>query len=115
MRRAPISWRRRRSRPPGRWAPGCPNCSPRSRPAAAAGVIDRVTFTVGSAADADRRGHYDVACIFDALHDMSRPAEVLRACRGLLARGGSMVLMEPKAGEAFTAPADETERFLYAV
>ena len=26
-----------------------------------------------------------------------------------------MVLMEPKAGETFTAPADETERFLYAV
>jgi 2-polyprenyl-3-methyl-5-hydroxy-6-metoxy-1,4-benzoquinol methylase len=82
--------------------------------AAEAGVADRVTFTVGSASE--RAGQdYTLACIFDALHDMARPQDVLRACVNLLRPGGSMLLLEPKAAETFTAPADETERFLYAV
>ena len=32
------------------------------------------------AADLPTDGSYSLACIFDALHDMSRPVEVLRAC-----------------------------------
>ncbi|MCT9088871.1 methyltransferase domain-containing protein [Streptomyces sp. ASQP_92] len=80
-----------------------------------AGVADRVTFEVRDAADRELAGRYDLVCVFDALHDMARPVEVLRSCRALLAPGGSVLLMEPNVGERFTAPASETERFQYAV
>ncbi|MFE9535772.1 class I SAM-dependent methyltransferase [Streptomyces sp. NPDC006691] len=80
-----------------------------------AGVADRVTFEVRDAGDRDLAGRYDLVCVFDALHDMARPVEVLRSCRALLAPGGSVLLMEPNVGERFTAPASETERFQYAV
>jgi 2-polyprenyl-3-methyl-5-hydroxy-6-metoxy-1,4-benzoquinol methylase len=80
-----------------------------------AGVADRVRFSARDAADPDLTGRYQLVCIFDALHDMARPVEVLRACRGLLAPGGVVLLMEPGVGERFTAPAPDPERFQYAV
>jgi 2-polyprenyl-3-methyl-5-hydroxy-6-metoxy-1,4-benzoquinol methylase len=80
-----------------------------------AGVADRVEFEVRDAADPDLAGRYDLVCVFDALHDMARPVDVLRACRSLLAPDGTVLLMEPNVGEHFTAPAPETERFQYAV
>lgn len=85
------------------------------RNAVAAGVADRVTFAARDAAAADLAGRYDLACVFDALHDMARPVEVLSACRALLVAGGSVLLMEPNVGERFTAPASDVERFQYAI
>jgi 2-polyprenyl-3-methyl-5-hydroxy-6-metoxy-1,4-benzoquinol methylase len=86
------------------------------RNATAAGVDGRVRFAVREAAAAgEPAGGYALVSIFDALHDMARPVEALRRCRALLAAGGSVLLLEPKAAERFTAPASETERFLYAV
>jgi len=81
---------------------------------------DRVRFEVRDMAGLDAAvkpdlGRYDLVCVFDALHDMSRPVDVLRACRALLRPGGSVMLMEPKAGEKFVAPASEVERFIYTV
>jgi 2-polyprenyl-3-methyl-5-hydroxy-6-metoxy-1,4-benzoquinol methylase len=82
--------------------------------AAAAGVSERARFSVRDAADEGLRGGYDLVCIFDALHDMARPVESLRTCRRLRGDGGSVMLMEPRVSERFTAPADELERFMYA-
>jgi 2-polyprenyl-3-methyl-5-hydroxy-6-metoxy-1,4-benzoquinol methylase len=45
------------------------------------GVEDRVTFHERDAADAELAGRYDLVTIFEALHDMSFPVEVLRAAR----------------------------------
>ena len=53
------------------------------------GVEDRVSFHDRDAADAGLAGRYDLVTIFEALHDMSYPVEVLRAARGLLADGGA--------------------------
>ncbi|MFI5485965.1 class I SAM-dependent methyltransferase [Micromonospora echinaurantiaca] len=58
---------------------------------------------------------FDLVCVLDALHDMARPVEVLAACRAMLKPTGAVLLMEPRAAERFTAPADETERFIYTV
>jgi 2-polyprenyl-3-methyl-5-hydroxy-6-metoxy-1,4-benzoquinol methylase len=80
-----------------------------------AGVVDRVRFSTRDAADPGLTGRYRLVCVFDALHDMARPVEVLRACRNLLAPGGVVLLMEPGVGERFTAPAPDPERFQYAV
>ncbi len=52
--------------------------------------------------------------VFEALHDMARPVEVLSAIRAALADGGSVVIMDERVGETFRAPADEVERFMYA-
>jgi SAM-dependent methyltransferase len=79
------------------------------------GVEERVTFEQRDAADPELAGGYDLVTILESLHDMSRPVDVLRAVRGLLADGGSVVVGDERVGDAFTAPADELERFYYAV
>jgi len=77
------------------------------------GVENRVSFRDRDAADAGLAGRYDLVTIFEALHDMSYPVEVLRAARGLLAAGGVMLIGDERTEESFTAPAGETERLYY--
>jgi len=66
--------------------------------AADAGVADRVTFHVAAADDLGD-GRYDLVCIFDALHDMGDPLAVLHHLRERLAPGGTLMLVEPNAGD----------------
>jgi 2-polyprenyl-3-methyl-5-hydroxy-6-metoxy-1,4-benzoquinol methylase len=80
---------------------------------AGSGVADRVTFHERDAADAELAGQYDVVTIFEALHDMSYPVNVLRAARGLLRDGGVMLIGDERTEEVFTAPAGEVERLYY--
>jgi len=77
------------------------------------GVEDRVTFHERNAADADLAGRYDLVTIFEALHDMSYPVDVLRTARGLLADGGAVIVGDERTEDAFTAPASEVERLYY--
>jgi 2-polyprenyl-3-methyl-5-hydroxy-6-metoxy-1,4-benzoquinol methylase len=56
------------------------------------GVEDRVIFHDRDAADAELAGRYDLVTIFEALHDMSYPVDVLRAARGLLVDGGAVFI-----------------------
>ncbi len=77
------------------------------------GVDDRVTFHERDAADAELAGRYDLVTIFEALHDMSYPVEVLRAARGLLDDGGVMFVGDERTEDAFTVPASEVERLYY--
>jgi 2-polyprenyl-3-methyl-5-hydroxy-6-metoxy-1,4-benzoquinol methylase len=80
---------------------------------AGSGVEDRVTFHERDAADAGLAGRYDLVTIFEALHDMSYPVDVLRAARGLLADGGVVLIGDERTEDAFTAPASEVERLFY--
>ncbi|GIE77758.1 SAM-dependent methyltransferase [Actinoplanes philippinensis] len=82
------------------------------RAAAAAGVADRVSFTVGDAAAAG--GTYDLITVFEALHDMGDPVGVLRNARELLTGGGSVLIADERVSDEFTAPAGEIERLQYA-
>jgi SAM-dependent methyltransferase len=66
--------------------------------AADAGVADRVRFEVGSAKDVTG-GPYDLVALFDCLHDMGDPVGALRHLRKLLADDGSVLVVEPFAGE----------------
>jgi 2-polyprenyl-3-methyl-5-hydroxy-6-metoxy-1,4-benzoquinol methylase len=81
--------------------------------AAAAGVDDRVTFETRDAADPALAGQYDLAVIVEALHDMSRPVEVLATIRRMLAPGGTLIVADERAADTFYAPADPIERMLY--
>lgn len=76
-------------------------------------LADRVSFEVRDAADPVSQGGYDLVTVFEAIHDMSSPVEVLRAMRGLLADGGSVIVADERVAESFTAPGDEVERLMY--
>jgi 2-polyprenyl-3-methyl-5-hydroxy-6-metoxy-1,4-benzoquinol methylase len=79
--------------------------------AKAEGASDRVHFFIRDAAKAS--GTYDLVTIFEALHDMSAPVEVLRAIRSKLAPGGSLIVADENVKDTFTAPGDDVERSMY--
>ena len=84
------------------------------RIAQAEGLAERVRFEVRNAADAPPHS-YDLVCCFEALHDMARPVEALRAMRAMLAPGGAVFIVDEKAAEHFTADdPDPMQRFFYA-
>jgi SAM-dependent methyltransferase len=79
-----------------------------------AGVADRVRFEVRDGAALAGEGPYDLAIVVEAIHDLSRPVEVLRSIHDVLAAGGSLIVADERVAESFFAPADEVERFMYA-
>jgi SAM-dependent methyltransferase len=78
-----------------------------------AGVADRVTFAVADVADPAFDGRFDAAFLFEALHDLPRPVEALRAVRDVLGDGAALIVGDERVGEVFTAPGDEIERLMY--
>lgn len=81
--------------------------------AADAGVADRVTFFQRDAADPALAGRYDLVTLFETLHDMAHPVEVLTAARGMLAPGGAVLVGDERVAEDFTAPGADLDRFNY--
>jgi 2-polyprenyl-3-methyl-5-hydroxy-6-metoxy-1,4-benzoquinol methylase len=79
--------------------------------AKADGVSERVTFQVADAATIT--GRYDLATIFEAVHDMSRPIDVLRSIRGVLTKGGTLLVGDENVSDTFSAPGNDVERILY--
>jgi SAM-dependent methyltransferase len=77
------------------------------------GLEDRVVFHHADAADPGFSAKYDLVTIFEALHDMSYPVEVLRALRGLLAEGGSLIVGDERTAERFSLDAGPIERLYY--
>jgi 2-polyprenyl-3-methyl-5-hydroxy-6-metoxy-1,4-benzoquinol methylase len=79
----------------------------------ASGVGDRVTFQCGDAADPKLSGRYQVVTIFEALHDMSYPVDVLRTARGLLTEDGCVLIADERTAERFSLDASDVERLYY--
>jgi SAM-dependent methyltransferase len=88
-----------------------PSIEAARRHAAEAGMSDRVEFRAADAAGMEERA--DVALIIEAIHDMSDPVAVLAAIRRNLAPGGSLIVVDERVAESFTAPGDDIERFMY--
>jgi len=63
-----------------------------------AGVADRVTFEAASASEIPG-GPYDLIAFFDCLHDMGDPVGAMRRAGEVLAEGGSVLIVEPMAGD----------------
>ena len=84
------------------------------RLAVEAGVHGRVRFEVRDGATLGDQGPYDLAVVVESIHDMSRPVEVLDAVRRSLAPGAALLVADERVANAFTAPGDEVERFMYA-
>jgi SAM-dependent methyltransferase len=66
--------------------------------AAEAGVADRVTFDVADATQFPGT-NYDLVAYFDCLHDMGDPIGAMRRAREVLAPDGTVLIVEPMAGE----------------
>lgn len=81
--------------------------------AAAAGLGDRVRFEAADVTTLTVDQPFDLITIFEALHDLSFPVDVLRAMHRLTAPGGSVLVMDERVGDRFTAPADDLERLFY--
>jgi 2-polyprenyl-3-methyl-5-hydroxy-6-metoxy-1,4-benzoquinol methylase len=77
------------------------------------GMTGRVSFLFADAADAEGAGRYDLVTIFEAVHDMAQPIEVLAAARKLLKPGGAVLVGDERVAEVFTAPGDEADRLFY--
>jgi len=82
------------------------------RAAERAGVSDRVTFEVASAATFGG-GPYDLVCVFDALHDMGDPAGAARHVRTQLAEDGTWMVVEPYANDAVEDNLNPVGRIFY--
>ena len=82
------------------------------RNAREAGLDGRVEFRHGDAAALDD-GPYDAAIVIEAVHDMANPVPVLQAIRGSLVEGGSLIVIDERVAETFSAPGDDLERFMY--
>jgi SAM-dependent methyltransferase len=88
-----------------------PSIEAARRHAAEAGVGERVEFLHADAAALD--GPFDAAIIIEAVHDMANPVPVLASVRAALAEDGSLIVVDEGVAEAFAAPGDDLERFMY--
>lgn len=78
-----------------------------------AGVEDRVSFEVARADSYAKRG-YDLVCFFDCLHDMGRPVDAARYAASALASDGTLMLVEPYAGDRVEDNVSPVGRIYYA-
>ena len=63
-------------------------------------MADRVTFEVaGADAYPAPRSGYDLVAFFDCLHDMGDPVGAIRHAASTLTEDGTVLLVEPMAGE----------------
>ncbi|HSU37536.1 MAG TPA: class I SAM-dependent methyltransferase [Propionibacteriaceae bacterium] len=84
------------------------------RTAEAAGVGDRVTFTVAAATDLPG-SNYALVTFFDSLHDFGEPVAALRAARDVLAPGGAVLVCDNDAAERVVDNLNPVGRMYYAV
>ncbi len=84
-----------------------------SKAAAEAGVGDRVGFEV-AAADSFPGEDYDLVCLFDCLHDMGAPVAAAARARRALADDGTLLVVEPQAGDDLTDNINPISRLFYA-
>jgi SAM-dependent methyltransferase len=80
--------------------------------AAAEGVSGRVTFQT-AAADAYPARELDLVTIFDAFHDMGDPVAAARHALASLRPGGTLMLVEPRAGDRVEENFNPVGRLFY--
>jgi SAM-dependent methyltransferase len=91
-----------------------PSIEAARKAAAEAGVNRRAQFEVATAKDFPGKG-YDLVCMFDALHDMGDPVGAARRIRQALAPDGTLLLVEPNAGDAVEQNLNPVGRAYYGL
>ena len=77
------------------------------------GVADRVTFAQATAKDYPGQD-YDLICFFDCLHDMGDPVGAARHAYQALKPDGTVLLVEPFAGDRLQENSTPVGRLFYA-
>lgn len=90
-----------------------PSLEQARRNAVAAGVADRVRFSVADVGGLASTGAYDLVTAFECVHDLPDPVAVLSAMRAMVRPGGTVLVVDERVAERFTAPGDEVERLMY--
>jgi SAM-dependent methyltransferase len=80
--------------------------------AAEAGVAERVDFRVADAST-DAGSGFDLICFFDALHDFGDPIGAARHAYEALADDGTLMLVEPFAGDSLLENVGTVGRLYY--
>jgi SAM-dependent methyltransferase len=91
-----------------------PSVEAARKAAAEAGVERRARFEVASAQDFPGTG-YDLVTLFDCLHDMGDPVGAARRIRDALADDGTLLLVEPAAGEGLADNLNPVGRLYYGL
>ena len=91
-----------------------PSIEAARKAAVEAGVERRARFEVASAQDFTGTG-YDLVCMFDCLHDMGDPVGAARRIREALADDGTLLLVEPAAGEGLADNLNPVGRLYYGL
>ena len=90
-----------------------PSIATAQQRAAEGGVTDRVTFVQASAKNYDGQD-YDLVCFFDCLHDMGDPVGAARHAYQALKPDGTVLLVEPFAGDELQENSNPVGRLFYA-
>ncbi|MEX2500354.1 MAG: class I SAM-dependent methyltransferase [Wenzhouxiangellaceae bacterium] len=81
--------------------------------AASAGLSERMRFQTRSAKETPAKG-YDLVCMFDCLHDMGDPVGAARRIRECLAEDGTLMLVEPMAGDTLSDNLNTVGQIFYS-
>jgi 2-polyprenyl-3-methyl-5-hydroxy-6-metoxy-1,4-benzoquinol methylase len=90
-----------------------PSLEQARRNAAESGVDDRVRFESADAGWLGMDAQYDVVTAFECIHDLPDPVAVLTAMRAMVRPGGTVLVVDERVAETFTAPGDDIERLMY--
>lgn len=77
------------------------------------GVSNRVTFHCRNAGDPELEGRYDLVLALECLHDMGRPVEALTTMRRLAGENGTVLVVDERVGDRFTARGNDVEWMMY--
>jgi SAM-dependent methyltransferase len=90
-----------------------PSIATATQRAAEGGVTDRATFAQATAKTYPGQD-YDLICFFDCLHDMGDPVGAARHAYQALKPGGTVLLVEPFAGDHLHENTNPVGRLFYA-
>ena len=78
-----------------------------------AGLEERVRIHRQDAGDPSLRGSYDLVTAFECVHDMADPVGALRTMLHLAGEAGSVIVMDERVGDRFTARGNDVEWMMY--
>ena len=78
-----------------------------------AGLEERVRIHRQNAGDPSLRGSYDLVTAFECVHDMADPVGALRTMLHLAGEAGSVIVMDERVGDRFTARGNDVEWMMY--
>src|SRR5258708_4328114 len=91
-----------------------PSIAAARKAAAEAGLDHRARFETATAKELPGTG-YDLVCMFDCLHDMGDPVGAARRIRQALAPDGTLLLVEPLAGDGLEDNLNPVGRTYYGL